>query len=140
MVLELFIIWVGPGQASSAVVLVEMVCPLPYIELCPISVPNTVGAPAGPTLIAFVVVAIFELFVKAVEDGWKLVSLLLLSVLEICSMDGPKVARVALGGMSAQATSPGSRLKPKTNKSGIIITDLMLTVKLQRRLCERLHE
>jgi hypothetical protein len=138
MVLELFIIWVGSGQASNAVVLVETVCPLPGTELCVITVPNTVGAEAWLTLVAFVVVLMFDSFVEVVEDGWKLVSLL--SVLEICSMDGPKVARVALGSMSVQATSPGSRLKPKANKSGITVIDLIFTVKLQRRLCESLDE
>lgn len=69
MVLELFIIWVGPGQASSAVVLVETVGPLPDTELCPITVPKTVGAEAGLTLVAFVVVLLFDSIVDTVEDG-----------------------------------------------------------------------
>jgi hypothetical protein len=69
MVLELFIIWVGPGQASSAVVLVETVVPLPDTELCPNTVPNTVGAEAGLTLVAFIVVLMFDSFIDTVEDG-----------------------------------------------------------------------
>jgi len=43
-------------------------------------------------------------------------------------MDGPKVARVALDVILAQATSPSSRFKPKAKVNGKIVIDLMFSV------------
>jgi hypothetical protein len=67
-VLELFIIWLGPRQASSAIVLVLIVYLLPGTELS-ISIPNIVGAEAGLTTVEFIVVLILDLAVEAVRNS-----------------------------------------------------------------------
>jgi len=53
MVLELFIIWLGPGQTSSGIVLVS-----PGTELCSIGIANTVGAKVGLVIVVFVVMLV----------------------------------------------------------------------------------
>lgn len=47
---------------------------------------------------------------------------------EVCPMNGPKVERVVFGGISAQADSLGSRLKPKAKKNGSVVMDFMFEI------------